>query len=84
MGLLSNIFSATGVEDAYADPGTIYQDVLSEKGAVGNLGELDVPGVADAAVGQGGVVNELTAGDGLGVDHILTSDSLGPVLDPEG
>ncbi|RZJ95771.1 MAG: hypothetical protein EON88_09090 [Brevundimonas sp.] len=77
MGLLNNLlFAQTGLGNAYADPHTIYRDVLGDGGALGGATSLNLDQVGEALVGSGGVVDELFAGDALGVNHLLAEDTL--------
>jgi len=77
MGLLNNLlFAQTGLGNAYDDPHTVYKDLLSDNGALGGVTSLDIEQVGEALVGSGGVLDELFAGDAIGLGHLLAEDTL--------
>ena len=79
MGLLTNLLfnGQTGLGPAYTDPHTVYQDLLGGGGVLGGATSLDIPQVLEAAVGSGGIVDELFAGnDAIGLGYILDDSTI--------
>jgi hypothetical protein len=75
MGFLNTLFGPIAGDDAYHDPSTIYKNITGEHGGI--VQNLDDPStVFQAVAGHDGILNEVTEGDGLGLGHVLGSESV--------